>query len=133
MAWIRNVSRLSIICRTWSHTSMSSSSSCAPFSHIDPRVDPRFDSLPTCGVVTVNEYSGQRAGGPYFDDLYIGQVFDWAPSATLSAGLAAAHQSILGDRLRLALDAGLSAAVTGTPGPLAHPGLVCDVAIGQST
>jgi acyl dehydratase len=78
-------------------------------------------------------YSGQREGGPYFDDLSIGQVFDWAPSATLSSGLAAAHQSIVGDRLRLALDADLCAAVTGTPGPLVHPALVCDVAIGQST
>jgi len=83
--------------------------------------------------VTVHRYSSQRAGGPYFDDLYMGQVFDWAPSATLTAGLAAAHQAILGDRLRLALDADLSAAVTGTPGPLAHPALVCNVAIGQST
>jgi acyl dehydratase len=83
--------------------------------------------------VTVNGYAGQREGGPYFDDLSVGQVFDWAPSATISAGLAAAHQAILGDRLRLALDADLCAAVTGAPGPLAHPGLVCDVAIGQST
>ena len=52
---------------------------------------------------------------------------------TLSPGLAAVHQAILGDRLRLALDTELCAAVTGLPGPLAHPGLVCDVAIGQST
>ena len=52
---------------------------------------------------------------------------------TLTPGLAAVHQSILGDRLRLPLDAELSAAVTGLPAPLAHPGLVCDVAIGQST
>jgi acyl dehydratase len=43
------------------------------------------------------------------------------------------HQSILGDRLRLPLDAELSTAVTGSTAPLAHPGLVCDVAIGQST
>jgi acyl dehydratase len=83
--------------------------------------------------VTVNGYAGLREGGPYFDDLAVGQVFDWAPSATLSSGLAAAHQGILGDRMRLALDADLCAAVTGAPGPLAHPGLVCDVAIGQST
>ncbi|MGA7054994.1 MAG: MaoC family dehydratase [Mycobacterium sp.] len=83
--------------------------------------------------MTVHGYSGRRAGGPFFDDLAVGQVFDWAPSATLSAGLAAAHQAILGDRLRLALDADLCAAVTGEPGPLAHPALVCDVAIGQST
>ncbi|MGV0836773.1 MaoC family dehydratase [Mycolicibacterium thermoresistibile] len=76
---------------------------------------------------------GQRPGGPYFDDLDVGQVFDWAPSMTLTAGAAAVHQSILGDRLRLALDAELTAAVTGTVGVLAHPALVCDVAIGQST
>jgi acyl dehydratase len=78
-------------------------------------------------------YAGQREGGPYFDDLSIGQVFDWAPTATLSSGLAAVHQSILGDRLRLASDAVLCTAVIGVPGPLAHPALVCDVAIGQST
>ena len=71
--------------------------------------------------------------GPYFDELHTGQVFAGAPAMTLTAGLAAVHQSILGDRLRLPLDAELSAAVTGLPAPLAHPGLVCDVAIGQST
>jgi len=83
--------------------------------------------------MTPNGYAGQREGGPYFDDLSIGQVFDWAPAMTLSSGLAAAHQAILGDRLRLALDAVLCTAVTGVPGPLAHPALVCNVAIGQST
>jgi acyl dehydratase len=71
--------------------------------------------------------------GPYFDDLEVGQVFDAAPSMTLTAGAAAVHQSIIGDRLRLALDAELATAVTGAPGALAHPALVCDVAIGQST
>jgi acyl dehydratase len=74
-----------------------------------------------------------REGGPYFDDLSVGEVFDWAPAMTLSAGMAAAHQAIVGDRLRLACDAVLCTAVTGAPGPLAHPALVCDVAIGQST
>lgn len=83
--------------------------------------------------MTSDGYARIREGGPYFDDLSVGQVFDWAPSVTLSSGLAAAHQAILGDRLRLALDADLCAAVTGLPAPLAHPGLVCDVAIGQST
>ncbi len=76
---------------------------------------------------------GAEPGGPFFDDLSVGQVFDWAPSMTLTSGIAAAHHSILGDRLRLALDAELAHAVTGVPGVLAHPGLVCDVAIGQST
>ena len=71
--------------------------------------------------------------GPYFDQVHTGQVFTGAPSMTLTPGVAAVHQSILGDRLRLPLDSELSAVVTGLPGTLAHPGLVCDVAIGQST
>jgi acyl dehydratase len=79
-----------------------------------------------------------RAGGeaslyPYFEDLEVGGVFAGAPGLTLTAGHAALHQAILGDRLRLPLDAGLSARVVGAAAPLAHPGLVCDVAIGQST
>jgi acyl dehydratase len=73
------------------------------------------------------------SGGPYFDELRVGQVFDSAPSMTLTTGVAATHQAILGDRLRLPLDAHLSYAVTGATAALAHPGLVCDVAIGQST
>jgi acyl dehydratase len=79
--------------------------------------------MPTWAAVT----------GPYFDDLQVGQVFDSAPSMTLTAGAAAVHQSILGDRLRLALDAQLAYVVTGATAALAHPALVCDVAIGQST
>ena len=71
--------------------------------------------------------------GPYFDDLQVGQVFDTAPSMTLTPGVAAVHQSIVGDRLRLALDADLAMSVTGSTGAIAHPALVCDVAIGQTT
>jgi acyl dehydratase len=71
--------------------------------------------------------------GPYFDDLEVGQVFDSAPSMTLSQGAAGAHQAIIGDRLRLPLDAQLTYVVTGATTALAHPALVCDVAIGQST
>lgn len=72
-------------------------------------------------------------GGPFFDDLAVGEVFDAAPSMTLTSGSAAVHHSILGDRLRLPLDTDLAAAVTGSPAPPAHPAFVCDVAIGQST
>lgn len=72
-------------------------------------------------------------GGPYFDELSVGQTFDDAPSVTITSGLAAVHQSILGDRLRLPLDVTLSARVTGRPSAVAHPGLVTDLAIGQST
>ncbi|MDV8009368.1 MaoC family dehydratase [Rhodococcus sp. IEGM 1318] len=72
-------------------------------------------------------------GGPYFDQLTVGTVYDSAPAVTLTDGLAAVHQSILGNRLRLPLDTHLSKSVTGEQTALAHPGLVCDVAIGQST
>ncbi len=77
--------------------------------------------------------SGHISGGPHFDELSVGQVFDWAPSMTLSPGAAAVHQSIVGDRMRLPLDQTLTHAVTGAPSALAHPALVCDVAIGQTT
>jgi acyl dehydratase len=74
-----------------------------------------------------------RVGGPYFEDFEPGQVFDDAPALTLTAGHLALHQALTGDRLRLALDAELTRSVTGHEGQLAHPNLVCDVAIGQST
>jgi acyl dehydratase len=69
--------------------------------------------------------------GPYFDELTVGQQFG-APAITLTSGLAAAHQAITGDRLALALDHELCRTVTGGD-PLASPGLVWDMAIGQST
>ncbi|MGH7934039.1 MAG: MaoC family dehydratase [Candidatus Binataceae bacterium] len=73
----------------------------------------------------------QVAGGPFFEDLQVGQTVDSAPALTLADGIAAAHGAIVGERLRLALDAELSRRVLG--GALASPALVWDVAIGQST
>lgn len=70
--------------------------------------------------------------GPYFDELAVGQEYRSAPGVTLTSGLAAAHQAITGDRLALTLDHELCHEVTGG-GPIAAPGLVWDVAIGQST
>ncbi|MGH3852496.1 MAG: MaoC family dehydratase [Pseudonocardiaceae bacterium] len=72
-------------------------------------------------------------GGPYFEDLAHGQVFADAPGLTLTVGHAALHQALSGDRLRLPLDHELAAAVTGRAEPVAHPTLVCHVAIGQTT
>lgn len=69
--------------------------------------------------------------GPFFEDLELGPFPAKAPAVTLTDGLAALHRSIVGGRLPLALDADLSRRVTG--GVLASPGLVWDVAIGQST
>lgn len=72
-----------------------------------------------------------RVGGPYFDDLTMGQVFDSAPAVTLDRGTAAAHRAIVGDRLRLSLDAELARSVTGAT--LVSPALVWNLAVGQST
>jgi citrate lyase beta subunit/acyl dehydratase len=74
----------------------------------------------------------RSVAAPFFDDLQRGATFT-APGVTLTEGHAALHQAIVGDRLRLALDADLYLAVSGTAGLLAHPMLVCDIAIGQST
>jgi acyl dehydratase len=71
-------------------------------------------------------------GSLYFEDLEVGQVFDSAPAVTLTDGHAAFHAAQFGDRLRLPLDASLCEYVTGSPG-LAHPNLVCNIAIGQTT
>ncbi len=78
------------------------------------------------------EGSKATIGGPYFEDLKKGEVFD-APALTLTWGHAAIHQAICGDRMLLPLDAALSRQVTGSSDALIHPNLVCDVAIGQST
>ena len=71
-------------------------------------------------------------GPPYFDELSVGKVYG-APGLTLNEGHAALHQAVIGDRLRLVLDQELCREVTGWSEPMAHPLLVCDVAIGQST
>lgn len=75
---------------------------------------------------------GPLDGPPYYEDLAVGDVFH-APGLTLTAAHAALHQTIVGDRLRLSLDEPLCREVTGAQSMLAHPMLVCDVAIGQST
>jgi acyl dehydratase len=61
---------------------------------------------------------GQKinVAGPYYEDLHVGDRFDASPGLTLTDGHAALHQSIVGDRLRLPLDADLAAKVIG-PGP----------------
>jgi len=71
-------------------------------------------------------------GGPYFDDLSVGDVFR-APALTLTDGHAAIHQAVVGDRMPTILDRGLGTAVFGTAGVPAPPGLVVDVAIGHSS
>lgn len=80
----------------------------------------------------MKEAAVELAEGPYFDDLAVGDRFAGAPGVTLTDGLAAVHRAVLGDRLRLPLDHALAVSVAGAA-PLAHPAVVWDVAIGQST
>ncbi|SEB30411.1 MaoC family dehydratase [Streptomyces melanosporofaciens] len=74
-----------------------------------------------------------EGGGPYFEELSVGDAFESAPALTLTSGMADTHRAILGDRMRLSLDTTLSRRVTGADTPLAPPALVWNVAIGQST
>ena len=74
-----------------------------------------------------------RVAGPFFDELERGYVERGAPALTITDGHAALHQAVLGGRLRLALDGPLARGVIGGDSALAHPALVCDIAIGQST
>jgi len=74
----------------------------------------------------------REVGGPYFDDLAVGQVFRNAPAVTLTDGLAAAHHAIVGNRGVLALSGPLAREVTGGES-VAPQGLAWDVSIGQST
>jgi citrate lyase beta subunit/acyl dehydratase len=75
---------------------------------------------------------GPLDGPPFYEDLSVGDTYG-APGLTVTDGLTALHQSIVGDRLRLSLDGPLCREVTGAETALAHPMLVCDIAIGQST
>ena len=70
---------------------------------------------------------------PWFEQLHVGQVFDDAPSVTLTSGHAAMHGALFADRMRLPLDTSFSRAVTGSSQSLANPSLVCNLAIGQTT
>ena len=92
----------------------------------------RLLALPQAPLTSDEPDPTHRVSAPYFEQLARGAEFH-APAVTITDGQASLHQAIVGDRLRLSLDAELHAAVTGTRGLLAHPMLVCDIAIGQST
>src|SRR3984885_15748444 len=86
-----------------------------------------------CDVSTVSSQAGGTAleevavRGPAFEDLSPGQVFDTAPPVTLTDGLAAAHQAIVGERSWLVLSRPLAAGVLG--GPVAPPALGGNVSL----
>src|ERR1700712_3834044 len=71
-----------------------------------------------------------HGGGPYWEELSVGDLYVEFPAMTLNEGHAALHQSIVGDRLRLALDATLPERVAGRPpGP---PVLLSDGSVGEA-
>lgn len=70
--------------------------------------------------------------GPWFEDLTVGKEFS-APAVTLTEGHACLYQALFGDRMRLPLDHQAGRAVTRHATPLAHPLLVANMAIGQTT
>ncbi len=70
--------------------------------------------------------------GPWFEDFHLGLEFD-APAVTLTAGHAALHQALFGDRMRLPLDHATSTKVTAHATAICHPLLAVNIAIGQST
>ncbi len=71
--------------------------------------------------------------GPYYDDLEPGMELESQPAVTLDLGLAAWYQSIVGEVLPVCLDHRLARSVTGSDQPLASPGLVANLSVGQST
>ena len=73
-----------------------------------------------CGDDRLGAGLGARVGwaAPGSRTSTTAQSFEDAPGLTLTAGHAALHQAVAGDRLRLALDAQLSAAVTGRDAPV---------------
>ena len=62
--------------------------------------------------------------GPFYDRLSVGQELPRQPAVTIDAGMAALYQSWVGERLPMALDAAVAAAVTGRAGQLASAWLV---------
>ena len=71
--------------------------------------------------------------GPYYEDLYVGQVIPFQPSVAIDEGMAALYQSMVGERLPMTMDPAVCQAVTGQPGRLASPALVMHLSAGQST
>ena len=70
---------------------------------------------------------------PWFEDFEIGQELSDVPAVTLTEAHAAFYQALTADRMRLPLDHHLARRVTKVARHLAHPGLVCNMAIGQTT
>lgn len=70
--------------------------------------------------------------GSFFEDLVPGRLLE-APETTLTHGVAAVYQSLIGDVAPLFSSQVLSSAVAGEGNLLANPSLVAQISIGHST
>ena len=73
------------------------------------------------------------ADGPFFDDLTPGETLPLAPAVMMGPDECATYDLICGDPLALPRSRALAAEVTGVDRALINPGLVLQMAIGQST
>lgn len=71
--------------------------------------------------------------GPFYDQLTVGQQLPRQPAVTVDEGTAALYQSLVGERLAMALDSQVTRRVAAVEGRLASPALVMQFSIGQST
>ena len=71
--------------------------------------------------------------GPFFDDLTVGDIVPPLPAATMTDADNAWYRAITGDQHLATADHGLHRRVSGSDGPLVNPGLVVQMAIGQTT
>jgi len=82
----------------------------------------------------VNEAVGvDDADGPFFDDFTPGETLPLAPAMTIGPKECDTYDLICGDPLAISRSRTLSAEVTGIDRSLVNPGLVLQMAIGQST
>ena len=71
--------------------------------------------------------------GPFFDDFTPGEMLPVAPAITIGPEECSTYDLICGDRLALSRSSDLAAEITGLERALVNPGLVLQMAIGQST
>ena len=71
--------------------------------------------------------------GPFYEDFSVGATLPPLPPVTLTDADNVVYRAITGDQHLLAADATWYAAVSGRARPLANPGVVMHVSIGQTT
>ncbi len=71
--------------------------------------------------------------GPFFDDLTSGDIIAPLPALTITQADSAVYRAITGDQHLATANHGLYQQISGRSGALVNPGLVMQIAIGQTT